>query len=143
MIKPIDEIPKNIHEQRKSYREQIRKDIQEAIDRKIYKFEFIGAYNFKTLAQVASEEARTVAWQIVAKWSKDNPQYKERYKFWFPGSWQANREMQLIKVSSVKGETPEARRVFCEIKPDMEQTIREYAERICKEHEEKVKNNGT
>lgn len=138
MIKPIDEIPKNITEKRRSYRESICADIREAIDKGIYKFEFVGDYNFKTLAQVAGEEARSVAFSIVGKWSKDNPQYKERYRYWIPGSWAVNREMQLIKVSSIKGETPGQRRVFCEIKPDMDSTIRAYAERICKEHEEKV-----
>ena len=143
MIKPIDEIPKNINEQRRIYREQIRADIQEAIDKGIYRFEFVGGYNFKTLAQVAGEEARTVAWKVVIQFSKENPQYKERYKFWIPGSWEINRQMQLIKVSSIKGETPEKRRVFCEIKPDMGSVIRAYAERICKEHEEKVRKSET
>lgn len=139
MIKAIDEIPKNVNEQRRSYRQRICDDIQEAIDKGIYKFEFVGDYNFKTLAQMAGEEARNVAWKIVRQWSVDNPQYKERYKFWIPGSWQVNKEMQLIKVSSVKGETPEKRRVFCEINERMDSTIRAYAEHICKEHEEKVK----
>ena len=55
MIKPIDEIPKNINEQRKIYRKQISDDIQEAIDKGILKFEFVGNYNFKTLAQMARE----------------------------------------------------------------------------------------
>lgn len=139
MIKPIDEIPKNQAEKRRSYREQILSDIQEAIDKGIYRFEFVGNYNFKTLAQMAREEARNVAFKIVRKWSAENPQYRERYKFWTPGSWEANRKMQLIKVSSVKGETPEKRRVFCEINQSMDSTIRAYAEQICKEHEEKVK----
>ena len=143
MIKPIDEIPKNISEQWKSYRNRICEDIQEAIDKGIYRFEFVGDYNFKTLAQIASEEARKMAWEIVRQWSIDNPQYKERYKFWIPGSWKVNRETNLIKVSSVKGETPEKRRVFCEIKPDMDSTIRAYAERICKEHEEKANGDET
>lgn len=144
MIKPIDEIPKNMAEQRRSYRQQIQDDIQEAIDKGIYRFEFVGDYNFKTLSQVAGEEARNVAFKIVAKWSKDNPQYKERYRYWIPGSWEVNREMNLIKVSSVKGETPEKRRVFCEIKKDMDSIIRAYAEKECKEYEERnVKNEDT
>ena len=139
MIKPIDEIPKNINEQRKIYRKQISDDIQEAIDKGIFKFEFVGDYNFKTLAQMAREEARNVAFKIVRKWSAENPQYKERYKWWIPGSWNVNNEMNLIKVSSVKGETPEKRRVFCEINPDMESVIKAFAEKACKEHEEKGK----
>jgi hypothetical protein len=141
MIKPIVEIPKNQKEKWESYREKIRADIQEAIDRNINRFEFVGDYNFKTLAQMASEEARNIAWKIVRKWSNDNPQYKERYKFWIPGSWQVNKDLQLIKVSSVKGEKPGERRVFCEIKQDMDSIIRAYAERQIKEHEERRKNN--
>ena len=138
MIKPIDEIPKNQAEKRRSYREQICSDIQEAIDRGIYRFEFVGDYNFKTLAQIANEEAQNFAWKIVRQWSVYNPQYKKRYNYWIPGSWQINKEMNLIRVSSVKGETPEKRRVFCEIKPDMDSIIRAYAERKCKEYEEEV-----
>ena len=136
MIKPIDEIPKNVSEQRRSYRERIVSDIQEAIDNEIYKFEFVGDYNFKTLAQIAGEEARNVAWKIVRQWSKDNPQYKERYKYWIPVSWEI-KNWKLICVSSIKGETPGKRRVFCEIKEDMDSIIRGYAEQICKEHENK------
>ena len=139
MIKPINEIPKNINEQRKIYRKQISDDIQEAIDKGVLKFEFVGNYNFNTLAQMAREEARNIAFKIVRKWSAENPQYKERYKWWIPGSWNVNTEMNLINVSSVKGETPEKRRVFCEINPDMESVIRAFAEKECKEHEEKVK----
>jgi len=141
MIKPLAEIPKNLNEQRKSYREKICADIQEGIDRNINRFEFVGDYNFKTLAGVAREEARNVAWKIVRQWSIDNPEYKERYKFWMPGSWQVNRDMELIKVSSIKGEKPGERRVFCEIKQDMDSIIRAYADKQIKEHEEKRKNN--
>lgn len=139
MIKPIEEIPKNLNEQRASYREQIRNDMQEAIANGIFRFEFVGNYNFKTLAQYAGEEARNVAWKIVRQWSIVNPQYKERYKFWIPGSWEVNKKMQLIKVSSVKGETPEKRRVFCEIKQDMDSIIKAYAEQACKAYEEREK----
>ena len=141
MIKPLAEIPKNLNEQRKSYREKICADIQEGIDRNINRFEFVGDYNFKTLAGVAREEARNIAWKIVRQWSIDNPEYKERYKFWMPGPWQVYRDMELIKVSSIKGEKPGERRGFCEIKQDMDSIIRAYADKQIKEHEEKRKNN--
>ena len=45
MIKPIVEIPKNQKEKWESYREKIRADIQEGIDRNINRFEFVGDYN--------------------------------------------------------------------------------------------------
>ena len=138
MIKPIDEIPMNLAERRKCYRDSIRADIQEAIEKGIYKFEFVGEYNFKTLSGAAGEEARNISYKIIRKWSDDHPEYKERYKYWLPQSWEA-KKLELIKVSSVKGETPEKRRVFCEIKRDMDSVIRAYADKVIKEHEEKEK----
>ena len=137
MIKPIDEIPKNQAEQRKSYRQQVREDIQEAIDNGIYKFEFIGDYNFKTLAGIATEEARNVAAKILYTWSNNHPEYKKRYEYWKCGSWEVNKKIGLKKISSIKGETPEKRRVFCEINPDMDLLIRDYAEKSCREYEER------
>ena len=59
-IKPIEEIPLSLSEQRKSYREQIREDIASAISQKIDKFEFDGDYNWKYLAQYAREEANRI-----------------------------------------------------------------------------------
>ena len=137
MIKPIDEIPKNQVEQRKSYRQQIREDIQEAIDKGIYKFEFAGDYNFKTLAGIAREEVRRISDKIVYNWSKNHPEYKERYEYWRISSWEIEKAIGIIKISSIKGETPEKRRVFCEIKPDMDSLIQEYAEKTCRAYEER------
>ena len=139
MIKPIDEIPKNLAEERKSYRNRVRSDIQEAINNGIYKFEFVGDYNFKTLASIAREEASRVVWSIIIDWSKNNPQYDKRYKYWRSGSWGANDRLGLIKISSVKGETPEKRRVFCEIKQNIDSIIKDYAENECKKYEERRK----
>ena len=140
MIKPIDEIPMNQSMARKSYRERIRKDIWEAIHSAVFKFEFVGDYNFKTLAQTAREEAWRVASQIVSEWSKKHPEYHDRYKFWKPGSWEVNNLMKLIMVTSIKGETPDKRRVFCEIQPDMDSIIEEYAEKRCTEYEKRKAN---
>ena len=56
-IKPVNEIPMTLQEKSQSYREMIRKDIQEAIDNHIERFEFEGDYNWKYLAQYAREEA--------------------------------------------------------------------------------------
>lgn len=140
MIKPIDEIPEN--EGKGTYRGKVRADILEAISRDINMFEFVGDYNFKTLAGTAREEARRIACRIVAKWAKDHPEYKIRYKNWEPTGWDIEYVLQLIKIYSIKGETPGERRVFCKIKPDMESIIRVYAERHCKEYEERQKRCG-
>lgn len=56
-IKPVNDIPMTLQEKRRSYREMIRKDFQEAIDNHIERFEFEGDYNWKYLAQYAREEA--------------------------------------------------------------------------------------
>ena len=57
MIKQVEEIPLSGAAKKRSYREQIRNDIQEAIDNHIEKFEFLGDYNWKYLAGYAREEA--------------------------------------------------------------------------------------
>lgn len=61
-IKAVSEIPQTLQEKRTSYREMIRKDIQEAIDNHIERFEFEGDYNWKYLQNYAREEA-DVLWR--------------------------------------------------------------------------------
>ena len=110
MIKPVDEIPQNVQQSRKSYRENIRQDIREAIDRDIGKFEFVGDYKYKYLAQYAREEARRILFDIA----------RERFR-----GFRGDEEIYLssidlktekyIRISSVKGETPDKTRVFCRI----------------------------
>lgn len=110
MIQPIDEIPQNVQQSRKSYREDIRRDIREAIDRGISKFEFVGDYKYKYLAQYAREEARRILFDIA----------RERFR-----GFRGDEEIYLssidlktekyIRISSVKGETPDKTRVFCRI----------------------------
>lgn len=134
MIKPIDDIPRNINQRRNEYRQKIKDDIQEAMSKGIWKFEFVGEYNFKTLAQTAREEADRMARTITHEWSKAHPEYKQRYSYIF--GWRDNKDMELIKISSIQGETKDIRRVFCEIKPDMDSVIEEFAERKIREHEE-------
>lgn len=56
-IKAVSEIPQTLQEQRTSYREMIRRDIQEAVDNHIERFEFEGDYNWKYLQNYAREEA--------------------------------------------------------------------------------------
>ena len=119
MIKAIDDIPQNEVQKRETYRKKIRDDLQEALDKGIYKFEFVGDYNFKTLQNTAREEADKMVKNLSFLWWREHPEYKEQLK-WNPFSWSDNNKYKLIVISSVKGETPEKRRVFCEIKKDME-----------------------
>ena len=57
-IKKVETIPVSKNIDRPSYRSMIRNDIQEAIDNRIDKFEFIGEYNYKYLQTYAKEEAQ-------------------------------------------------------------------------------------
>lgn len=63
-IKKVDQTPMTLPGKRISYREQIRRDINEAIEKRIDKFEFDGDYNYKYLASYAREEAE---WIFVQK----------------------------------------------------------------------------
>lgn len=135
MIKPIDEIPKNTVEKRKSYRQMIRNDIMEAIEKGIQKFEFVGDYNYKYLEQYAKEEANRVVRDLTLQWSEDHPEYKEKCSYWFADYWRINKDDGVIKISSVKGETPDKRRVFCEIRRDFNEVMIEHAERRIREFE--------
>lgn len=120
-IKPIDDIPKNLTQQRESYRALIRADIQEAIDKGINKFEFVGDYNYKYLAQYAREEARNILADTIRR--------RGCKAHWWERAFD---NYPYIRIGSVKGE--EHRRVFCEIIPEnldkaIEQAKRDNEER--------------
>lgn len=107
-IKPVNEIPMTLQEKRQSYRDMIRKDIQEAIDNHIERFEFEGDYNWKYLAQYAREEAdliwrKTVycdtAKKVRAELRKDRP--GENY---IPMGGGYDYRGKYIKIRTKKGE---------------------------------------
>lgn len=139
MIKPVDEIPMNVPEQRRSYRQEIKNDIRAAMDGGILKFEFVGDYNYKYLAQYAREEAESIVRKLIRDWINKHPEYKEQLKFCFMRYWEVNREKEIIRISSIKGETPGKRRVFCSICPDIDKALTEYAEHEIAEHERRKK----
>ena len=70
-IKPIKEIPMNTKDARESYRARIRADINEALEKRIDKFEFEGDYNYKYLAQYAREEADRIIRHITNKHDRE------------------------------------------------------------------------
>lgn len=111
MIKPVDEIPESRMSAAKSYRQRITDDIQEAIDKGIPLFEFVGDYNFKYLAQYAREQANRLNRQYVNNVVRKN---RERWADRYINSWDYEK-IYPIKVSSVKGEKEGERRVFCKI----------------------------
>lgn len=116
MIKPIDEIPMNTAQKRESYRDRIRDDITEAMEKGIGKFEFVGDYNFKYLANYTREEAD----RMFRKRFRDlvlphYPEWKERFhtEYIFLSEWDF-RKYNPVKISCIKDEK-QGKRVFCEI----------------------------
>ena len=115
MIKPIDKIPENPMQAFKTYRQKIRDDIQEAIDKHIPAFEFVGDYNFKYLAQYAREEAVLMNRAMFRKYLQD---HREEYKDEYVDYYSVAGNDYPIKISSIKGETKDTRRVFCSLQMD-------------------------
>lgn len=131
MIKPINEIPMNEADKRRSYREMIRSDIQEAIDRGIERFEFDGDYNYKFLAQYAREEADMIwrsTWRDIMKKAKEEHGF-EGYLYGPNYKLKGN----YIKIRSRK--MPDRTHVYCEI--DLAYPMKECAEEIAKLLKEK------
>ena len=112
MIKPVDEIPMNIAQKRESYRDQIRSDIHEAMDKGIKKFEFVGDYKFKYLAQYAREEADRI---IRNEYIRVVRLHKDELENVHCDYYAVREKIRFITVTSVRGEDKEKPRVFCEI----------------------------
>ena len=136
-IKPVEEIPMNKVQKQHSYRQHIRDDINEAIQKHISRFEFEGDYNWKYLAQYAREEAdqiwRNTWWEIMRSARMEHhieivmrlPSYAEKGKY--------------ISILNVK--MPDRNHVYCQIdfeapekicRPLIEEAIAEQAARTHK-----------
>ena len=112
MIKPIDEIPQNTTQKRESYREKIRADIREAMDKGIRKFEFVGDYKYKYLAQYAREEADRI---IRNEYIRVVRLHKDELENIYGDYYSVREKIRFITVTSVRGEDKDKPRVFCEI----------------------------
>ena len=126
MIKPVDETPRSLAKKREVFREQIRKDIQEALDKGISMFEFVGDYNFGYLYTYARDEADRI-WRDMFQniTLPHHPEWKEKYKLKYIFlSYYDLRKYNPIKISSMKSNRVGERRVFCEIL-DMEKMKKE------------------
>lgn len=120
MIKPVDEIPQNLAQKRESYRDQIRSDIHEAMDKGIKKFEFVGDYKYKYLAQYAREEADRI---IRKEYIKTVQKHKEELKDVFCDFYGIRLDITYIKITAVRGEKKDVPRVFCEIREENPEEI--------------------
>lgn len=112
MIKAVDEIPMSKAKERKSYRDKIRKDLQEAIDKGIMRFEFVGDYNYKYLAQYAREEVdklMRVTFGDVA--ARHRGEFENIRLNWY----MIKPRMKYFKVTSIRTEEKDKPRVFCEM----------------------------
>ena len=133
MIKQIDEIPLNVMDKRKSYREMIRNDIQEAIEQRIDKFEFEGDYNWKYLAQYAREEADQIwrsAWFDIMRRAKDEHGLRN------VGAPDYRNKGEYIRISSVR--MPDRIHVYCQIDFEAPERIcRPLIEKLVREKEQR------
>ena len=126
-IKPIEEIPQNKAEQRKSYRQQIKNDVQEAIDKGILKFEFDGDYNYRYLAQYAREEMRMLFAPIHREiLKKVKEEYGVQHISFSPTAYDAWKK--YIKITARKEE--DRTHVYCEIIPEGLETVKKDIEAI-------------
>lgn len=113
-IQALDEIPMNQAERRESYRQMIRDDIESAFQSGVTKFEFVGNYNFKYLAQYAREEARK--WlqpkvKLAIKAECERRGIEQVYLH----VWQAETN-RMIRIHTKKCE--DRIHVYCELFPD-------------------------
>ena len=112
MIRPVDEIPMSIAKKRERYRDQIRSDIHEAMDKGIKKFEFVGDYKYKYLAQYAREEADRI---IRNEYIRLVRIHKDELENVYGDYYSVREKIRFITVTSVRGEDKDKPRVFCEI----------------------------
>lgn len=112
MIKPVDEIPMNPEQKNKGYRDKIRKDLQEAMDNGIRRFEFVGDYKYKYLAKYVREEA-----EKIIRSTYYGLQTKHRVEFGnsTPDLWSVRKRIKYFTVTNIKTEKKDEPRVFCEI----------------------------
>ena len=121
MIKELQKIPGSPE---RTQREQIRADINEALERKVRLFEFVGdIYNYKTLQASAANEARWMtSTRLKAAFYKKHPELRR----WFVSH--IDTRCQWIKVRSKKD--GDKRRVFCEInEAEFERALEECIEK--------------
>ena len=112
MIKAVDEIPMSKAKERKSYREQIKTDLMEAITSGIKRFEFVGDYNYKYLAQYVREEAdklmRVTFCDVAARHRGEFENIRLNWYMLKP-------RMKYFTVTSIRTEEKDKPRVFCEM----------------------------
>ena len=112
MIKPVEEIPQSMAQKRESYRDRIRGDIREALEKGIHKFEFIGDYKYKYLAQYAREEADRI---IRNEYIRVVQKHRDELENVHCDYYGTREKIRFITVTSVRGEDNDRPRVFCEI----------------------------
>ena len=110
MIIPLTEMPMTQKDKQKCYREMIRNDIQEAIDRHIEMFEFDGDYNWKYLAGYAKEEA-DIIWRRTFRRIVDDAREKHGLGWIFGPDHGVKGE--YIKIRSAK--KADRIHVYCQI----------------------------
>lgn len=106
MIREVSSIPQPRGAKASTYREMLRADIIEALNRRISKFEFEGDYNYKTLGMYAREVAQTVFFEkiyspVVADIKKTLMEEYKTENILIPIGWDTAK--YIIKISGVTG----------------------------------------
>ena len=122
MIQPIEEIPNTPVGKRVSYRDMIRRDLKEAIESGIRKFEFVGdGYNYKYLANYAREEARMITHRTLrSMWAEERERARAAGDYIYPDEFRCR---SYIVIHSRR--ESDRIHVYCEINPEY---LKEYAE---------------
>ena len=105
-IKEVESIPQPRGAKSSKYREMLKADITEALDKRISKFEFEGDYNYKTLGMYAREVAQTVFREkiynpAVAEIKEILAEEFKTNKVRIPACWDTSK--YIIKINSVTG----------------------------------------
>lgn len=122
MIQPVEKIPNEPAGKRGSYRDMIRRDLKEAIESGVRKFEFVGdGYNYKYLANYAREEAQIITRRTLMRmWAKEKERARASGDYLFTDEFRCR---SYIVIHSRK--ESDRIHVYCEINPEY---LKEYAE---------------
>ena len=117
-IREIKEFPENVKQN--TTKSKIEADIKEALTKGITKFEFIGDYNFATLAPYASIIGEEIT-RATVRPALDKLQEELNLKFSIPVKIPKRNQPKFIKVIGHKGK--DRYHVYCEINEDVLETI--------------------
>lgn len=110
-IQALDKLPEKVA--KKSEKAMIREDLQEAINKGIESFEFIGDYNYKYLASRAQNEANWLAGKMIAKVYEDHRCEFKHHEILLEDNVRRRFVAQWLKIIGITLE--DRKHVYCKI----------------------------